>query len=92
MSHRYQSLPSIIKDLQGVHSSLRDMNATCYLLFPCCRGGAPAEWSRWNVSLRLAVAPAWPAELVGVAQPATRRMQARTPLVLAAYIRSRRGA
>jgi hypothetical protein len=22
----------------------------------------PAEWSRWNVSLRLAVAPAWPAE------------------------------
>src|SRR5262249_30234183 len=53
---------------------------------------APAEWSRWNVSLRLAVAPAWPAELVGVAQPATRRMQARTPLVLVAYIRSRRGA
>ena len=35
---------------------------------------------------------AWPAELVGVAQPATRRMQARTPLVLVAYIRSRRGA
>ena len=33
---------------------------------------APAEWSRWNVSLRLGVAPAWPAELVGVAQPATR--------------------
>ena len=32
MSHRYQSLPSIIKDLQGVHFSLRDMNATCYLL------------------------------------------------------------
>jgi hypothetical protein len=53
---------------------------------------APAEWSRWNVSLRLAVAPAWPAELVGVAQPATRRMQARTPLVLVAYIRSRRGS
>jgi hypothetical protein len=24
----------------------------------------PAEWSKWNVSLRLAVAPAWPAELV----------------------------
>src|SRR5262249_14277496 len=22
----------------------------------------PAEWSRWNVSLGLAVAPAWPAE------------------------------
>jgi len=31
---------------------------------------SPAEWSRWNVSLRLVVAPAWPA--VGVAQPATR--------------------
>jgi len=26
---------------------------------------APAEWSRWNVSLRLAVAPAWPARYVG---------------------------
>jgi hypothetical protein len=35
----------------------------------------PAEWSRWNVGLRLAVAPAWPAEQVGVGQPATRRMQ-----------------
>jgi hypothetical protein len=23
---------------------------------------SPGEWSRWNVSLRLAVAPAWPAE------------------------------
>src|SRR5262249_58622696 len=23
-------------------------------------GPPPAEWSRWNVSLRLAVAPAWP--------------------------------
>jgi hypothetical protein len=22
---------------------------------------SPAEWSRWNVSLRFAVAPAWPA-------------------------------
>jgi hypothetical protein len=28
----------------------------------------PPERSRRNVSLRLAVAPAWPAELVGVAQ------------------------
>src|SRR2546421_8253997 len=37
------------------------------------RDQPPAEWSRWNVSLRLAVAPAWPAEPVGVAQPATRR-------------------
>src|SRR5262249_14453336 len=45
---------------------------------------SPAEWSRWNVSLRLAVAPAWPAEPVGGAQPATRRMRARTPLVLVA--------
>src|SRR5262249_36398241 len=51
-----------------------------------------AEWSKWNVSLRLAVAPAWPAEPVGVAQPATRRMRARTPLVLVACIRLRRGA
>jgi hypothetical protein len=33
--------------------------------------------------------PAWPAELIGVAQPATRRMQARTPLVLVACIRLR---
>src|SRR5262245_53173057 len=41
---------------------------------------SPAEWSRWNVSLTLAVAPAWPAEPVGVAQPATLRMRARTPL------------
>jgi hypothetical protein len=48
-------------------------------------GIARDEWSRWNVSLRLAVAPAWPAEPVGVAQPATRRMQARTPLALVAY-------
>jgi hypothetical protein len=40
----------------------------------------PAEWSTWSVNLRLAEAPAWPAEPVGVAQPATRRMQARTPL------------
>jgi hypothetical protein len=53
---------------------------------------APAERSRWNVSLRLAVAPAWPAEPVGVAQPATRRMQAQTPLVLVACIRLRREA
>src|SRR5437899_10726799 len=45
---------------------------------------APAERSRWNVSLRLAVAPAWPAEPVGVAQPATRRRRAGTPLVLVA--------
>src|SRR6516225_7831402 len=36
---------------------------------------APTEWSRWNVSLRLAVALAWPAEPVGVAQPAARRRQ-----------------
>ena len=33
---------------------------------------APTEWSGWNVSLRLAVAPAWPAKSVDVAQPATR--------------------
>src|SRR5262245_18682275 len=32
----------------------------------------------------MVVAPAWPAEPVGVAQPATRRMQAGTPLVLVA--------
>ena len=42
---------------------------------------APTEWSGWNVSLRLAVAPAWPAKPVDVAQPATRRRRARTPLV-----------
>jgi hypothetical protein len=59
---------------------------------PANGGSAPAEWSSWNVSLRLAVAPARPAEPVGVAQPATRRMQARTPLVLVACIRLRRGA
>jgi hypothetical protein len=52
----------------------------------------PLEWSRWNVSLRLAVAPAWPAEPVGVAQSATRRRQGQTPPVLAACIRARRGA
>jgi hypothetical protein len=48
---------------------------------------APTEWSRWNVSLELAVAPAgaWPAEPVDVAQPATRRMQARTLWVPVAY-------
>src|SRR5262249_48892274 len=56
------------------------------------RSSVAPEWSNWTVRLRLAVARAWPAELVGVAQPATRRMQARTPLVLVAYIRSRRGA
>src|SRR5262245_53698322 len=39
---------------------------------------SPAEWSRWNVSLTLAVAPAWPAEPVSVAQPATRRMQVKS--------------
>src|SRR5262245_51104566 len=37
----------------------------------------------------MVVAPAWPAEPVGVAQPATRRMRARTPLVLVACIRLR---
>src|SRR2546427_4361093 len=52
----------------------------------------PAEWSRWNVSLRLAVAPAWPAEPVGVAQPATRRRRAGTPLVLVACSRARHAA
>ncbi len=41
-------------------------------------------------TLRFAVAPAWPAEPVGVAQPATRRMQTQTPLVLVACIRLRR--
>ena len=42
--------------------------------------------SRWNVNSALAAAPpvAWPAEPVDVAQPAMRRMQARTPQVLAA--------
>jgi hypothetical protein len=44
---------------------------------------SPAEWPRWNVSLRLAVAAAWPAEPVGVAQWATPRMRARTALVVA---------
>ena len=32
--------------------------------------------SGWNVSSRLAVAPAWPAEPVGVTQPARREMPA----------------
>ena len=51
---------------------------------------APTEWSRWNVSLELVVAPAvaWPAELVDVAQPATRRMLARTLRVLVACSRA----
>jgi hypothetical protein len=31
----------------------------------------PTEWSRWNVSLRLAVSPAWRAEPLGVAQSDT---------------------
>jgi len=35
-------------------------------------GHRPTEWSRWIVSLRLAVAPAWPAEPVGVAKPRPR--------------------
>src|SRR5215831_10606659 len=39
------------------------------------------------LGLRLAVALAW-AKPVGVAQPATRRMRARIPLVLVACIRS----
>ena len=39
---------------------------------PPLRQAAPAEWSRCNVSLRLAVAPAWPTEPGGVGQPATR--------------------
>src|SRR6516164_436563 len=54
--------------------------------------GAVVGPERWNVSLRLAVAPAWPAEPVGVAQPATRRMQAGTPLVLVACSRARHAA
>ena len=53
---------------------------------------APTEWSRWNVSLRLVAALAWPAEPVGVAQPATRRRQGRIPPVLAACIRAMRAA
>ena len=50
---------------------------------------APIEWSRWNVSSELAfsLVRAWPAELVGVAQPATRPMQVRTPRVQAACSR-----
>src|SRR5262249_35542034 len=52
----------------------------------------PAEWPRWNVSLRLAVAPAWPAEPVGAAQPATRPNAGTNTLVLVACIRLRRGA
>src|SRR5215204_847878 len=42
---------------------------------------APDEWSGTNVSSGSAGAPrvAWPAELVGVAEPAMRRELARTP-------------
>ena len=41
----------------------------------------PIGWSGFNVSSRSVFAPrvAWPAELVGVAQPARRRRLARTP-------------
>ena len=67
--------------------------ANCDVLYMLNRQwSAPAEWSRWNVSLRLAVALAWPAEPVGVAQPATRRIRVRIPLVPVACIRLRRGA
>ena len=54
----------------------------------------PTEWSRWNVSLELAVAPAgaWPTEPIDVAQPATRRMLVRTPRVLVACSRVFRAA
>src|SRR5437868_4308791 len=53
----------------------------------------PPEWSKRNVSLALAfaLAGAWPAQLVGVAQPATRRRLARTPRVLAVGIRATHG-
>src|SRR5262245_64839978 len=49
-------------------------NGRNYRCLDCGTEGliSPAEWSRWNVSLRLAAALAWPAEPVGVAQPATR--------------------
>src|SRR5262249_10961652 len=56
------------------------------------QGLAPTGWSRWNVSLRLAVAPAWPSEPVRAAQPATRRRRAGTPLVLVACSRARHAA
>jgi hypothetical protein len=52
----------------------------------------PTEWSSWNVSLRLAHAPAWPAEPFDGVQPATRRARARTPRVLVVCIRVMRGA
>src|SRR6266404_517151 len=45
-----------------------------------------------RISLRLAVALAWPAKPVGVAQPATRRRRAGTPLVLVACSRARHAA
>src|SRR6516165_6995799 len=48
------------------------------------------RFGRTDICDRSAVAPAWPAEPVGVAQPATRRMRARIPLVLVACIRLRR--
>jgi len=74
--------------------ALRNYPPQCYAIThqPRANWSAPAEWSRWNVSLGLAVAPAWPAEPIGVAQPATRRMRARTPRVLVACIRLRREA
>src|SRR5215831_20009098 len=69
-------------------------NGRNYRCLDCGTEGliSPAEWSRWNVSLRLAAALAWPAEPVGVAQPATRRRQGRIPPVLAACIRAMRAA
>jgi hypothetical protein len=39
----------------------------------------PAEWSRWNVSLSWSLRQRGRSETVVVAQPATRRMQARAP-------------
>ena len=77
-------------DLCAFVAHHRRAGAKATLLCAEVDSSAPTEWSRWNVSLELVVAPAvaWPAELVDVAQPATRRMLARTLRVLVACSRA----
>jgi len=78
MSHRYQSLPSIIKDLQGVQFSLRDMNATCYLLFPCCRVPSDCPPASSNPAFRLP--PSGPRWLHEIKHDGYRLMARRDPI------------
>jgi Cu(I)/Ag(I) efflux system membrane fusion protein len=74
------------RDLAAVHEGQAvTVRVRSYLIGPC-------GWSKRNVSSRLVWAPAWSAELVDVAQPATRRARARTPRVLVVCNRVTRGA